>query len=292
MSQEDDGQILIGSWKDLIANFSELTGHWAFRGQADAGWALDSTLRRRLALAKINQDLWPEQEARVLRIFKRKANLFLDHIPDDDDSFRWLALMQHHGAPTRLLDFTWSPYVAAFFALENATRDAAIWAIRPRALAAEISLVINGRRQKKDPEDIGPWNRGNYEKYFLQNEHSFVIYGEPQQMNQRLTAQSGTFVVPGTLADPVDKILMKLYEPNQAWKKLVLRTEKLRSAVMYELYSMNITNYTLFPGLDGLARSLSYELEYSWRIDPVTKEPKDMFDFSPNLLRPKDTRSV
>ena len=47
---------------------------------------------------------------------------------------------------------------------------------------------------------------------------------------------------------------------------------------MYELYSMNITNYTLFPGLDGLARSLSYELEYSWQIDPVTKEPKDGFD--------------
>src|SRR5216684_3693164 len=58
-----------------------------------------------------------------------QAHLFLAHVPDDADSFHWLALMQHHGAPTRLLDFTWSPYVAAFFALERATSDAAIWAI-------------------------------------------------------------------------------------------------------------------------------------------------------------------
>ena len=139
---------------------------------------------------------------------------------------------------------------------------------------------------------MGPGNAVTTRNIFLQNEHSFVIYGEPQLMNQRLIAQSGTFVVPSTLADAVDRILVKLYEPNQAWKKLVLRTDKLRSAAMYELYSMNITNYTLFPGLDGLARSLSYELEYSWRIDPVTKEPKDGFDISPNLLRPKDTRSA
>src|SRR5438445_599273 len=70
-------------------------------------------------------------DARILSIFKRKSIHFLQHIPDRDDDFPWLALMQDHGAPTRLLDFTWSPYVAAFFALHNTTHEGVIWACNP-----------------------------------------------------------------------------------------------------------------------------------------------------------------
>jgi hypothetical protein len=69
-----------------------------------------------------------------LRIFQKKAHLFLTHIPERSDTFQWLALMQHHGAPTRLLDFTWSRHVAAFFALERTTKRAAVWAVNPKRL--------------------------------------------------------------------------------------------------------------------------------------------------------------
>ena len=79
----------------------------------------------------VNPRAWPDQEARILRIFKRKAIHFLDIVPDRDDDFEWLALMQDHGAPTRLLDFTWSPYVAAFFALERTLNDGVVWALNP-----------------------------------------------------------------------------------------------------------------------------------------------------------------
>jgi hypothetical protein len=54
--------------------------------------------------------------------------------PEPDDDFQWLALMQHHGAPTRLIDFTWSPYVAAFFALERTLTDGVVWAMNPGAI--------------------------------------------------------------------------------------------------------------------------------------------------------------
>src|SRR5438128_12166010 len=73
----------------------------------------------------------PEQEERILRIFKRKAIHFLDVVPDREDDFEWLALMQDHGAPTRLLDFSWSPYVAPFFALHHTTAEGVIWARNP-----------------------------------------------------------------------------------------------------------------------------------------------------------------
>ena len=92
-------------------------------------WPLDSSLSRYLQIFKMDRRAWPEPEGRILRVFKRKAHQFLEKPPDPDDDFQWLALMQHHGAPTRLLDFTWSPYVAAFFALERATGDAAVWGL-------------------------------------------------------------------------------------------------------------------------------------------------------------------
>jgi hypothetical protein len=101
------------SWEAFrkVVSGDEMKG-WAFRGQASAEWPLYSSLSRYLLTYGVNQAVWSEQESRILRIFKRKAHLLLEHLPDEDDSFEWLALMQHHGAPTRLLDFTWSPFVA------------------------------------------------------------------------------------------------------------------------------------------------------------------------------------
>ena len=267
-------EVRINSWGDFTRIvLSPRYTNWAFRGQADATWPLQSTLARRFANAGItNRKAWYEQESRILRIFKRKAHLFLDHIPGEGDSFRWLGIMQHHGAPTRLLDFTWSPYVAAFFALEGASADAAIWAVSPPALNEPITLTINGKECMVDPENLGPWTEGNYEKYFLPNEHSFVDYGEPRIMNQRLIAQSGTFLIPSTLAEPVEDILSRYPRPKETLVKFILKTKRLREDAMRELYTMNVSYYTLFPGIDGLARSMGYESEYNWWYNPRTME--------------------
>src|SRR5215831_2913234 len=98
--------------KEVAAN-SKYQGS-AFRGQAST-WPMLSALSRHLMNSGVHKKAWPLQEQRILWLFKRKAHLFLEHIPAETDIFQWLALMQHHGAPTRLLDFRWSPHVAAFF---------------------------------------------------------------------------------------------------------------------------------------------------------------------------------
>jgi hypothetical protein len=263
-------EVVIDSWEQLVETLGALSASWTFRGHSDARWSLESTLGRRFSTAGIDPRAWPEQESRILRIFKRKAHLFLDHIPDDSDSFRWLGIMQHHGAPTRLLDFTWSFYVATFFALEAATVDAAIWAVNLSALEEGVRV---GGRKTVSPYTLGPWVEGNYEKYFLDNALSFAVYGEPRVMNQRLIAQSGTFIIPSTIAEPVEDILSHYSHPKPI-VKYVLRTSSLRAIAMKRLYSLNITYYTLFPGLDGLARSMGFELEYNWAFDPRTMERK------------------
>ena len=57
--------------------------------------------------------------------------------------------------------------------------------------------------------------------------------------------------------------------------KFVFDTKAVRAEAMASLYSMNITQSTLFPGLDGLARSMAYEFEYSWEVDLKTNEWRD-----------------
>ena len=178
-------------------------------------------------------------------------------------------LMQHHGAPTRLLDFTWSPYVAAFFALERATKEAAVWAISPLGI---WNTVYSFATQEVMAKELNPRIPGNYRKYYLGNTVPFVLYGEPNIMNKRLIAQSGTFVVPGILDRPVDEILSFNPAPNAMCYKFVLKTVNLRDNAMRTLYNMNITNATLFPDLDGLARSMAYELEFHWGFNPKTMQ--------------------
>ena len=262
----------IQGWQDFyeIVAGSEYR-NWAFRGQSDAEWPLYSSLSRYLKQYGIHQEAWADQEERIGRIFRRKAHLYLDHVPDQSDAFQWLALMQHHGAPTRLLDFTWSPFVAAFFALERATKDAAVWSVFVPAIWRRVGN-LKFPRNKKLLSSGGPnlRNPGAYEEFYLRNKVPFVSSGEPLVMNKRLIAQSGTFVVPGVLGQPVEEILAGYPETQTAVVKFVLKTESLRNEAMLALYNMNLTNATLFPDLDGLARSMAYELEFHWAYNPKT----------------------
>jgi hypothetical protein len=257
MRKREYNVIRLQSWEEYLSIISDSPyQNWAFRGQRDASAPLYSALSRYLMAFQIDKRAWREQEERILRVFKRKAIHFLAHVPDRDDDFEWLALMQDHGAPTRLLDFSWSPYVAAFFALHNTTQEGVIWACNPVEIEREKQGNLN------EP--------GRFRKYLLANKNSFAWLGEPHAMNRRLIAQSGTFLVPGVLHKSIEEILMNYPNPKETLIKFILPADKIREKGMRELYRMNITQATLFPDLDGLARSLAYELEFHWAYDPRT----------------------
>jgi FRG domain len=259
---------LIESWQEYTSLLSGWSGfrNWCFRGQASEQWGLQSSLSRHVTVSRVSEKAWLSQESRMRRIFERKSHLFLTDPPAGDE-LEWLALMQHHGAPTRLLDFTWSPFAAAFFALERATDDAAVWALN---LPLLWSLH---ERYKCGGVDVGradPRDLKLFEQYYLPNSHRFVWQGDPFRMPQRVVAQSGTFLVTGHLGVPVEEILESYPGTGDLLVKFVFKTATVRAQAMASLYSMNITHATLFPGLDGLARSMAYEFEYSWEIDVKT----------------------
>lgn len=251
---------VLTSWSQFMNLTSELDG-WAFRGQQRADWLLESSLSRYMRAYIEDKQQWRSREERAIRIFRRKAHNFLVHTDLLANDLRCLALMQHHGAPTRLLDFTKSPFVAAFFALERAVGDAAIFALNTP------TLWNNSARPKENAtltrDVIDPRIPGNLDEFFFCNINNVIWFGEPTEMDDRLVAQSGTFVVPGVIDRSLKDILDGYDADEELLHKIVIPVS-IRVEAMKWLYRMNLTNASLFPGLDGLARSIALELEIVW----------------------------
>jgi hypothetical protein len=250
--------IHISSWNEFVALTAQLDG-WAFRGHQDERWPLISSLTRYLYDFVPDRAGWRAREIRAIRIFRRKAHNYLPDTGALDEDLRCLALMQHHGAPTRLLDFTKSPFVAAFFALEKATSNAAVYALNTPVLYNAAPLG----RPELTRDAIDPRLSGNFERHFLDNDEEIIWTGEPTRMDRRLVAQSGTFVVPGMIDKSLDQILAQ-YGSNETLISKIVLPQGIRDEAMRALYRMNITNATLFPDLEGLARSIAFELEILW----------------------------
>jgi hypothetical protein len=251
---------VLTDWQQFMALTTQLDG-WAFRGQQNAAWQLESSLSRSMRDYVQDRSQWHAREERAIRIFRRKAHNFLAHPALLADDLRCLALMQHHGAPTRLLDFTKSPFVAAFFALERATSDAAVFALNTPALWNNRALPLANPTLTRDV--IDPRVHDNFQQYFFSNANEILWSGEPTEMDDRLVAQSGTFVVPGVIDRSLQAILDGYESHEELLHKIVL-PKAMRMDAMKWLYRMNITNASLFPGLDGLARSIAVELEIVW----------------------------
>jgi len=256
----------ITSWSQFLQETTKFD-QWAFRGQPFANLPLLSSLARRLNQLDGPQENWPMREQRTIRVFKRKAHVHIQDQSALSNTFRCMAIMQHHGAATRLLDFTKSPFVAAFFALESAIEDVVAYALNTPALwrrnpAFDLSLtraVINPRHEE------------NLEKYFLSNQYPIIWFGEPDEMDSRLVAQSGLFVVPGQLHLTINELLGQYKTDDEPLLVQLVLRKQMRSEAMRELYRMNITHAWLWPDLDGLASSMNQELEIVWQ--PLLQAP-------------------
>jgi hypothetical protein len=167
---------------------------WVFRGQREGKWRLSPTFEREVT----GGDLLQIEES-MHRDFKSKAYLYSNDSPPEDDHLAWLSLMQHHGVPTRLLDWTYSPYVALFFALEDVSTDyAAVWAIRlstvrQAAERAVKNLPIDNLQVKKILFEL-PARFGQI-AFLKGNPEGLVIPLLPRRENIRLSGQSGLFLM-------------------------------------------------------------------------------------------------
>jgi hypothetical protein len=200
-------------------------------------------------------------EAELLRDFKRVYHHYSEHVPAPDAIIEWISLMQHHGAPTRLLDCTYSIYVAAYFALEATDSDCCIWAVdAPWALKRSVSRFV--AMGKSTARGLQAPTSENHERVsqrllFKKPFAKAAVPLTPFRLNERLRTQRATFLVPGNVTIGFMENLYALSGHDDARHvvKIVL-PRRLRKAALEQLYSMNISRRSLFPGLDGYAQSL------------------------------------
>jgi hypothetical protein len=262
---------VISSWSAFIQLCTnEFAGRWHFRGMLD-NWVLETALERAARNWEIPIDELPEIEKAMLREFKRAYPPDENALaPDDNDTVAWLALMQHHGAPTRLLDWTYSPFIAAFFALDNLLscgdrqHKATIWALSYAPLAEAGTLVPSGSLKNAFIEYTTTRDGGPFRAVFMEADPpiTFAPIVNPFRLHQRLVVQQGVFLCPGNIRRPFEKNLLALPGVLESGnlRKIQLPYDILADAFR-SLANMNISHATLFPGIDGFARSLRHRIE-------------------------------
>lgn len=239
---------------------------WVFRGHSDRSWLIESTFARfcRQHDRNIAKKWLPGREREAIRKFQKAGHQFLSHLPADDDKLGWLAVMRHYGAPTRLLDFTYSPVTALFFAASNPFRSFSdrltVHAIHTQSVMQRACQVLGKNKNYK--LQVADLQLDNNAKQTL----DFVGLFEGRWNTPRQVVQQGLFMVTSRIETDVEAFLRTCPSPaNQKyaepWIKFVFpKGREIHKKVWNYLLAANQTHATLYPGIEGLAQSLFMKL--------------------------------
>ncbi len=195
-------------------------------------------------------------ERRLLTSFRKYA---MRHAVHGDWVWNWLSLAKHHGLPTRLLDWTYSPYVAMHFATHKPEQfdvDGAIWCVDYRATN---ELLPKPMRDLLATDDANIFttemlNRvaTTLEEFDNMSSDDFVLFFEPPSLDERIVNQFALFSLPSSATLPLDGLLQRR---DNTYRRLVIPAS-LKWEIRDKLDQANITERVLFPGLDGLSQWL------------------------------------
>jgi hypothetical protein len=235
-----------GSWKESLGRFRS---NLAFRGDPDVDVDLVTSLMR---MGGAYRDV----EGALLRNFRKYAQR--DAAPGDS-IWNWLALAQHHGLPTRLLDWTFSPFVAMHFATDNPRgfdRDGVIWCVDYTATNEHLPNVLKQalRDEGSDVFTAEMLSRvaGSLREFDALMDEAFLVFLEPPSLDQRIINQFALF----SLISDVDVRFDQWLERYPHVVKRIIVPAEVKWEVRDKLDQANITERVLFPGLDGLSRWL------------------------------------
>ncbi|MFA6414013.1 MAG: FRG domain-containing protein [Syntrophales bacterium] len=218
----------VGELHDLAASFTQ--SHPIFRGVSDESYELltrfsrsiinNKKLREKASTFSYIVDSAKEKAA--LSDFRNRSTPYLAFDPVNE--WEWLAIAQHHGLPTRMMDWTTNPLVAAYFATTH----------NPSHSDSAIYVIVEQYKLGRAPLNQSPFDI----------EAPIVFH--PRHTTPRITAQSGLFTVHAELEQPFN---------CEGLEKWVIKKEcRIEIEIMLSLYG--IEPASMFPGLDGIAASI------------------------------------
>jgi hypothetical protein len=247
------------SWKEPLGRFRS---NFAFRGMGRDTEELTTTLFRL-------GGPYARNEGHLLRNFRKFAHRSVS--PSLGDSiWNWMALAQHHGLPSRLLDWTFSPFVALHFATQNHERydlDGCVWCVDyvkahklvparlRKVLRDEQADVFTTEMLERAATTLGEFDR------LSKASGPFAVFIDPPSLDERIVNQ---FALLSMISSPRVQLDAWLARHQGLYRKIVIPAS-LKWEIRDRLDQANITERVLFPGLDGLSRWL--KRYYSPRTD-------------------------
>ena len=238
------------SWNGDLRRFRSRD---AFRGMSDAGYELSSSLIR------TGGEYW-KLEKHLVRNFKKYAHR---SVVERDSTWHWLSVAQHHGLPTRLMDWTYSPFVALHFATEDLgkyDRDGVVWKVNYSDAHEMLPQGMLNYLQDEGAAiftvemlDRGAPTLRDLDK-MSSKERDYLIFFEPPSIDDRIINQFAYFSVMTNPTSCVDAWLLDVNTRRkvQRWNKVII-PKALKWEIRDKLDQMNISERVLFPGLDGLS---------------------------------------
>jgi hypothetical protein len=236
----------------LDQDSNRLRSPFAYRGLSEASYSLGTSLMR-------IGGPFIELEQSILRNFRKYA---ANTGVTKDSEWLWLSLAQHHGLPTRLMDWTYSPYVALHFACVNINKmdkDGIIWCVDyvkiKELLPEKLKQALNFEFHKSSKFTVELFANSNItlskiEMFEKEYGKPFVVFFEPPSLDSRIVNQYSLFSFMSNANCRLDKWLAENEEKELCHQIHI--PAKLKWEIRDHLDQANINERVLLPGLDGL----------------------------------------
>lgn len=228
---------------------------FAYRGISNSDYGLHTSLQR---IGRIPSQV----EHHLIRDFQKYSpiNTLVDSY---NNIWNWITLGQHHGLPTRLLDWTFSPNVALHFMTDNVAQfgvDGVVWMLDFIQIGNHLPKALHKRLSEKKilsfssdelNQEIGNTIESIYA--FNKTNGDGLIFFEPPSIDDRIVNQFAMF---SFMLNPDTDLLFWLKQHPALYKKIIIPSS-LKWEIRDKLDQANITERIIYPGLDGISKCLA-----------------------------------